>query len=146
MRLTDLELYRWKWHNEVYLKYKRVQEAKNQLPLSSYWKEYAAFISVLPRQVGKTTMLGVMAKDIAKESFIQIVVPTEYMVNSFFTTTGLGRNYVCSVETWFSKRSLQLSSEYAHLLVDEFGFIDGFKLRDMLNNDWKSVTMVSTLK
>ena len=146
MRQTDLELYRWKWHNEVYLQYKRVQSARESLPLSSYWMEYGAFVSVLPRQTGKTTMLGVIAQKLSTESFIQIIVSSDNMKQNFLAKTGLGKNYVCSIEEWLSRLSLQCAAEYSHLLVDEFDFIDSFKLKKVLNNEWKSVTMVSTLK
>lgn len=146
MRLTDLELYRWKWHNEVYLQFKRVQAARRSLPLLSYWKEYGAFISMLPRQVGKTTMLGEIAKKLSEESFIQIVVPTEKMAQNFSVKTGLGTNYVCTINTWLSRLSLQLSTEYAHLIVDEFNFIEKNKLDALLDRKWTSVSMASTLK
>jgi len=147
VRQTDLELYRWKWHNEVYLKFKRVQAVRSQMLLSSYWKEYGAFVSVLPRQLGKTTMLGVIAKHLLQIEghAVQIIVPTSHMKLSVANKIQLPSNYIKSVVEFVGSNQSDLSSA-KHLLVDEFDFIDRMHLIMVLDNDWKSVTMVSTLR
>ena len=59
MRLTDLELYRWKFHNDIYIHTTKKWYPSNYpgISWSQYWKEFGAFVSVLPRQCGKSNMI-----------------------------------------------------------------------------------------
>ena len=59
MKHIDLEMYRWRFYNDTY-----IHTTKNMRPdinpvysWLGYWKEYGAFVSVLPRQSGKSKMI-----------------------------------------------------------------------------------------
>jgi hypothetical protein len=146
MRQTDLELYRWKFHNDIYMKYKRVQEAKSQMPLFSYWKQEAAFISVLPRQSGKTHMLSdiIMEFDCRKEDYI-IFVPSDSIRMVISNNFRIKRNQII-IATNDVSRIFTIVPSKTHMLVDEFDLIERTTLNNILNYDWRSVTMVSTLR
>jgi hypothetical protein len=149
MKITDIELYRWKWHNEVYIHAVKKHHT-SFIGSDIYWREYGAFCSVLPRQSGKTSMLIQISRifDEKKEIWL-ILTPNQGMADAIkqkyllpkekvFSASGPGfLNLIRSVVTPFSD---------IHLLVDEFLFIKELgKLHLALNNPWKSVTMVSSL-
>ena len=165
MRYIDLELHRWQWqwHNEVYLQAKRIKDASKTMPLPLYWKEYGAFVSVIPRQLGKTTMIGEIINylsqsvllhnkyDINDEDFIMddvlVVVPTRRMINFVVSKIGIPRRCVCSINGFCWYRNVKdTKNPQKHLFVDEFDFIDRKDISHLLDWNWKSVTMVSSLK
>lgn len=146
MNYIDLELYRWKWHNEVYLKYKRVQELKKNCSKSLYWKEHGAFVSVLPRQIGKSKMLSKMV-DIFKsreEDYFCIVPSLNHI--SLATKYNVPCSKMASARAWIVNKYGSGRPLHLHLLVDEFDYINKDDLMKLLDYDWNSVSMVSTLK
>ena len=77
MRLTDLELLRWKLFHEEHIKQPYIVERKLQTTRIDYWKELGSFVSTLPRQSGKTTMLLEIANRFIKDDEAYFVlVPT----------------------------------------------------------------------
>lgn len=147
MHYTDLELYRWKWHNEVYLKFKRVQAVKYQLPLSSYWKEFGAFVSVLPRQIGKSTMIATMTRIFeGKEEPFIVMVPNMRMALHFCTNQNVSYKNVGADAEWVVSYAKSKLPHITNLLIDEFDFISEDDMNKMLSYDWSSVSMASSLK
>lgn len=119
------------------------------MPLFSYWKEYAAFISVLPRQSGKSTMLKDMVHqfDSRNENHV-IFVPNESIQKCLIANVfPNGRNKIKPVSFSRIDRLLQgIIYSDMHLLVDEFDMIERPTLDSLLNRNWRSVSMVSTLR
>src|SRR3989344_8748576 len=131
MRQTDLELYRWKFHNDIYMKFKRVQEAKSQMPLFSYWKEVAAFVSVLPRQVGKTTMIDTITKSLSNNAPYIIVTPSTSMARALISNFGFKPAVVHVAERMIPHiPSMAFGICHTHLFVDEFDSINRKTLDD----------------
>lgn len=150
MRLTDLELYRWKFHNDIYVHTTNKYRPGNYPLLNwfQYWIEHGAFVSILPRQSGKSQMIITIINhnDGEKEDY-RIICSTR---SGFprFTKAGLDRNKM------FEGRSVKkgfhlfqgIKHEEINLFVDEFEHIDMKNhLIHILNYPWKSVTMVSSL-
>lgn len=151
MRHVDLELYRWKWHHDIYMHTQRTKRLPWQ-SLYSYWTEVAAFTSVLPRQVGKSQMLIKLIKYFGEDDEECIVIePTNRMAQTFrhrLKKEGLGR-IKCFAALNISKGGAELKGlkhKNIHLLVDEFLHIDKKNhLMHILNFPWKTVTMVSSI-
>ena len=142
MKQTDLEIFRWKWHNDVHMKKKNVKIFDAGWARIVFWKEYAAFTSIMPRQSGKTTMLGQMA-NILLDDGKQILVFAENK-NSFYSKTGISRELIQS--EWFSSARMSCQNTLdTHLLVDDFIHIRKSILNELLDKDWASVTMVGSL-
>jgi len=140
MRQADLELYRWKVHNQIYVP--SMLKHKPPHSLYSWWSDYAAFTSVLPRQTGKTNMLSILVNEFKKkgEKYI-IMVPNVFHKQAFrlkndkhvIPAKAIGVNGFGTVHNG------------SHLLVDEFMFIDRKIIRVALSINWKTVTMVGSL-
>ncbi|KKL21659.1 hypothetical protein LCGC14_2443240, partial [marine sediment metagenome] len=91
MRLTDLELYRWKFHNDIYI-HTIKSWCPGNYPGSSwfqYWKEHGAFISVLPRQSGKSQMIVTMINSLPKENYV--IICAYRQANVSFRQAGFDR-------------------------------------------------------
>lgn len=148
MKLTDLELYRWKYHHDIYMNIKRVQDARktSQRP-SLFWKEFGAFVSVLPRQVGKTTMLQTIVNNLPESTPYIIVSPTSSMANSLMHNFKFPSANVYIVDRLLKQLpGISIGKVMnSYLLIDEFDYMRRGDLDNILNYYWKSVTMVSTL-
>lgn len=153
MRLTDLELYRWRFHNDMYI-HTVSQHRPDNYPMmtwSQYWKEYGAFVSVLPRQSGKSQMLVLLAKSITnKENELSgdyLIVCDFREAKTSFIQAGLDWKKILNAKS-IGRGSLSgIQHSGIHLMIDEFDFIcKKNHLIHVLNHPWKSVTMVSTLK
>lgn len=130
MRQTDLELYRHKIHNLT----RKKPDFFVMLPCN-YWLEYGAFVSILPRQCGKTEMLVTITKNYSKDGE-KIAVYCKQYDSRFAGILG-------AVEL----KGISLHGICYHdynLIIDEFDFINNEKLRNIIDHPWKSVTMVSS--
>lgn len=143
MRETDLELHRWKWHN-LQLKSRKKNHLFN-MSCCAFWRELGAFISVMPRQSGKSTMLMRMVSilsDVSEDqSNFLFVVPTanqKRLADALF--------YPYTVHTAFDHNILiRRNFKNCHLMVDEFAHIKRADLDKWLDYNWRSVTMVSSI-
>lgn len=143
MKQIDLELYRWGWHNLTKPKY----DVKKYGSSLYYWREYGAFISVTPRQSGKTAMLGIIIKNILrnnKSDKIIVIVPSISMIVNFCKITKYNSNTVYS-PSGFMNTTHKINFNDTNLIIDDFYGINKLKLNIIINNMWKSVTMVSSL-
>jgi len=151
MRLTDLELYRWKFHHDVYIHTTNKYRPGNY-PSSTwymYWKEYGAFVSVLPRQVGKTRMIETLLNHVIGEQEDYRIICAQRVVRLGFCQRGFSKNKVLDAK-WITKganhKLTNIDHQDINLFVDEFEYIDTKNhLCHILNYPWKSVTMVSSL-
>jgi hypothetical protein len=146
MNMTDLELYRWKIFRDIYLKQSSVQNSRNVSSMSHYWKNIAAFTSVLPRRVGKTNMLCKMVEIIAATGDNVYIIPLNMTCKTYIYKM-LRRHFYgtvpnnCKVVFTSDVKSLK-----GHLFIDEFLYFDNKILNKILDNQWETVTMVSGLK
>lgn len=148
MRHVDLELYRWKWHHDIYMHTRRAKLLAPWQSQYSYWTEVAAFTSVLPRQVGKSTMLMTLINTFRESNEEYAVIsPTNRMRATF--AHKLKSLDVCYTATHITKSGNPLrglNHKKTHLLVDEFLHIDKKNhLMHILDFPWKTVTMVSSI-
>lgn len=132
MNIIDLELYKWHWQN-----------------LTKISRE--PFISTLPRQSGKTTMLMKMANilDNNRENFL-IIVPTmnekqliknKYKIDDskiFILPKSL------AAAGFVLKNSGINNYKDINLLVDEYTCYNIYAIKELLRLQWKSISMVGT--
>lgn len=147
MRHTDLELYRWKYHHDVYLpsNKNRAKYFKNSLP--QWWSEHAAFISTLPRQVGKSGMLATLIAHLTErmEDYL-VVVPNLNMQKIFLQNTGVSRQFVIPATSMYDRCFDGVAANKINLLIDEYQWLDKPRIISLLDYDWKTVTMAGTLR
>lgn len=142
MRQTDLEIYRWQVHNNFGLRPVSNTGHINR----AHWKEHGAFVSVLPRQSGKSIMLGKMF-DIRRkqEEDALVITRTTQDAKDFSNKTGI---HISNIQTVDRVLLLYWGKYIAdtHIFIDEFMHMDKSTLEQLLDWRWKSVTMVGTLK
>lgn len=153
MRHVDLELYRWKYHNDLYI-HSVARWRPDAYPIMnwvSYWKEYGAFVSVLPRQSGKSDMLIKIYQELKRKEATDsvLLVCGHKQAIPRFIKDGISRKEIYyppgaqSLGRGFCKTAYR----WTHLLIDEFDVIDRKNhLIHILDCPWKSVTMVSSLR
>ena len=151
MNLIDLELYKWQLHrmgafNSLKLKSRSVGISK-----LAWWAEGGAFISMMPRQSGKTEMMIRMAKIFQKENqeFL-FVVPYSDMKKDILRRFPINENKIevlMTATTAFNFGRVP-SREYknTNLLIDEYNLLHKDALKNLFNMDWKSVSMTGGLK
>jgi thymidine kinase len=132
MNVIDLELYRWQWHN---LKYKD-----------------EPFIATLPKQSGKTTMLGRITRILEnnRQDFV-FVVSTEANRNIINRQYGINKDKILVFPPVLASANFVLQTQGVdykdkHLLIDEYTFYSPHALKELLRMKWKSVVMAGTLK
>lgn len=143
MRMSDLELYKWKLHNDVYTKMQSTNSFKQSMPLYMFWRDFGAFVSIAPRLSGKTTMLANLSKyfKLSGKNHILIVNSIndlQYMCGHF----KISRDNVYLPEP-NSMHGINYNN--TNLMIDEFMCIDKKILNRILDNNWESVTLVSSL-
>jgi hypothetical protein len=153
MKLIDLEMYRWRFHNDMYVHTRNQFRPDKYPPITwvQYWKEHGAFVSVLPRQSGKSTMLTILAKSIANRENEMCgdyrIVCSFFRHNNIFTHAGLDRKKILNGRSVRKGMLDGLQHSDIHLMIDEFDYLDmNNHLIHVLDYPWKSVTMVSSLK
>lgn len=143
MRQTDLEFHRWKFHNLTKLsKNKRHRHCSWRC----YWQEHGAFGSLLPRQSGKTNLILDMIGNIKSrdEDYLLAVLRPQDKIRM------LAQNR-CSLKIGSVIHGAEVDNRLCgrcnsvHLFVDEFAYFNDDHLRKLLDNPWKSVTMVSSI-
>ena len=142
MRLTDLEFYRWRFQNNFHL---TSRQKHCNMSWLEYWQEYGAFTSILPRQVGKSTMLKNMVDFLVsrEENDIWIVCNNLKAADHLVYNIGIHK-YMVFVNMHASCKMITEKTSGVHLFMDEFLYTDGWE--DFLKRPWKSVTLISTLK
>ncbi len=144
MRQTDLELYRWKWHRDVYINKKGPRNHYSKSGCGLYWKEFGAFISIMPRQCGKTTMIGQMMRMCEEDGEkVFAIVSGPHAIKYFCNTTGA---HTCDVTYSYDSNIPYLDICNTNLFLDEFTYFRSGDVDTILSNQWKSITMVGTLK
>src|SRR5574342_1380688 len=100
MNIIDLELYRWQLHRLGAFNTLKLKPRSMGLSKLTWWMEYGAFISILPRQSGKTEMLIRMAKILQeeKEPFI-FVVPTKTIKDNILQRLNIDPNKIEIIQT-----------------------------------------------
>lgn len=146
MKQVDLELYRWKFHNTVYAP--SVAKHKYHCGLSMWWREYGAFVSVLPRQSGKTTrFIKTIADDFEKkDEHYMIFTHNRGAAKSLHHLTGISERKITPISSMYNDCFNGIMTGEVNLLIDEFMSIDDVRRNMLLDHEWKSVTMISTLK
>lgn len=134
MNQSDLEMFRHKVHNLT-----RRKNTGISTDLFTYWMEYGAFISIMPRQSGKTFMLEKIAQNYLNKGEKVIVLSTN---------SNIRKNRFNGVPKFYCKTypSKGITHEEYNLIVDEFDFVSKSYLKDTLSHNWKSVTMASSKK
>lgn len=148
MNQVDLELYRWKFHNTVYAPSIAKRKYRHSIGMSSWWREYGAFVSVLPRQSGKSTrFIKTLVNDFERtgEDYM-IVVPKQGMAKSLAHMTRINAQKITAIGSMYEHCFDGIATREVNLLIDEFMFIDDIRRNMLLDHDWKSVTMIGTLK
>jgi len=142
MNYMDLELYRWKYHHDIYLP----SIKKYTSAIDIWWQEYGAFVSTVPRQSGKTNMLGKLAYIFdSRNEYFMVVVPTQKYVKAFVNRTGVDRMRVTAATSMYDRCFDGIRTRDIHLLIDEYQRVDKPAIRELLNHDWKTVTMAGTM-
>jgi len=150
MNFTDLELYKWKVFRDIHLNKKSIISLKYKMSFSSYWKEYAAFMSILPRRFGKTKMLCDMITNIMATSNNNVFVVSHNKIALAHLKRRLRqsiKNTNTIVFSTYNNDSNMLGYNFGNydLIIDNFLLIDQNKLNAILNNAWKTVTMASSM-
>ena len=139
MNQTDLEIYRWKLHN-------RFVNKSPPSPISSaheYWGEYGAFVSIMPRQSGKSTMIKRMIDILADDGESDVVVIAvnnthkAYLVNNI----GIAEDIIGCADSY--DYGPVGSKGSCHLFVDEFMYIGNVQYKNL---NWKTMTLVGSLR
>lgn len=132
MRQADLEMFRHKIHNIT------KKSVVGNTQLYTYWMEYGAFISIMPRQSGKTMMLERIAKNYL-ESGEKVIIVTDWAKGKFS-----GMRKISSI--LLVNRCSGIKFNEYNLIIDEFDFISRKCFIDILNYKWKTVTMAGSKK
>lgn len=157
MNIIDLEYFRWKMFKTLYLSKNSTMGLKYKMDLPRYWKEHGSFASILPRQTGKTHMLGNMAVEMINDGGKVMIVCVNKHVSSAFTnmlkksscivspsiveillTTGSG---VADIRYKMSG----IKPEEYNLVIDEFLYIRPDKIDELFSYAWETVTMASSM-
>lgn len=141
MRLIDLELYKWKWFHNIHLKINQTC-AEN---LIDRWKETDAFVSILPRRSGKTTMVKMLEYQFKSniEDYL-IVVPSVTGMHRAIRCHNFDTKHILSVSQALIDQGFFRNN--CNLIIDEFTSIDEMNLDKLLDHNWKTVTMIGTLR
>jgi hypothetical protein len=155
MRYIDIELYRWKFHHDIYMKrkdprfYKQNKSFTNSnVRMQYYWKELGAFISIIPRGSGKSTMLTILAKEFEKNKEKFIIVTPDAQMKGHMISMGIQNKNVISARSYDEStiiRTIGSSPIFCNLMIDEFNLLPKATLDDILGYNWKTVTMVGSL-
>lgn len=144
MNYIDLELYRWRYHNTVHIH--TIPKIYN---FAQYWKEYGAFVSTVPRGVGKTESIIKLVKTLMSKNCSEdivgeflIVVPSPIYVRKFLKA----QIHPDNIKFASSLRLEGLNLKDTHLFIDEYDYVSKNLLDGILNHPWKSVSMFSTLR
>ena len=136
MSLIDLEILKWRyfrtWHTNTANK-------AQYTSLSRYWMESGAFLSILPRQSGKTTAMIKMATDIIQSGEKACL----FVLNRHIAEQIQGRNPLLKGHVFTNWYPPGVRSNY-HCFIDEFML--NKQLDSILTNDWKSVTGLSSMR
>lgn len=145
MRHTDLELYRWKFHNTVYAP--SVAKHQTHVSRSGWWREHGAFVSVLPRGCGKTSIFikTIINEFKSKAEHYMVVAHNSSRVKSLAYMLEADK-HVTSLTSMYNDCFNGCATMDVHLVLDEFMLMDDTRRNILLDNDWKSVTMISSLK
>lgn len=147
MKYIDLELNRWMYHNTVHV---HTAYARSTSEYHSYWKEHGAFVSTLPRQVGKTEAIvkiakTIMSKNCPKDFIGEVLVVVPALQYKSFLQARIHPDKVKSAHNLEQElQGMNLSN--THLFIDEYDFIPKTTLNNILDHPWKSVSMFSTLR
>jgi hypothetical protein len=145
MRYIDIEMYKWKWHHDVYL------INKQKFPYFSwngYWLEGAAFVSIMPRRTGKTQMIIMLTQHMEKKLENYRVVCQNIMTKEGLARRGVDihRIEICSRFGTNDNPFRGINHKDTNLLIDEFTHISKKNhLLHILDFPWKTVTMVGSL-
>lgn len=128
-QLQDLEKQRWVVHNKL----------RELLNHPRNWLESDAFVSVLPRRHGKTTLLNSIKTDLLAAGE-NVIVATSLPEQTF----GYQPDKSKTVRLPFTTTLMGLSTTDAHLLIEEFTLLGAEELQELLSREWKSVSMFGT--
>lgn len=146
MKHIDLEMYRWKFHNDIYLPSIR-GKTNNTCSMAYWWQEYGAFVSTLPRQVGKTSMLGLLVNYFSENNeFYMLVAPNKKMADNLISKTRVSSKNITLASDLYNHCFNGVQTSIVNILVDEYQFLERAQVANLLDNNWKSVTMVGTLR
>ena len=114
----------------------------------AWWVEEGAFISMLPRQSGKTEMLIRMAKifQSEKEDFVFAVHHSATKIN-ILRRFPINSNKVEVITGAIAGNMFDGMENISdtHLLVDEYMYVNKNSLKAIISQDWKSISMVGGL-
>ncbi len=148
MNIVDLELYRWQLHR---FKSHTVVKLKTRTFSHQGWWENFAFVSMLPRQSGKTEMIIRMAKILNEqgEDFI-IVVPNEQFKKNILGRSHIDNSLIEVIPTASAALNFYFKNINDHskvnLLVDEYQLLHKDALKGLFRYNWSSVSVVGGLK
>lgn len=144
MRHTDLELYRWKYHHDIYLPSIKSQKQRCN-SYYQWWHEYGAFISMLPRQVGKTNMLISLANNFSESG-------EDYLFVAHNNRRAEGIKQQCGLVHVVGPGGIYegcfngILTTKVNLLVDEYNSIEKHIMIELLDRNWNTVSMAGTLR
>lgn len=140
MRHGELEMYRWKYHRDIYIP--SVIKHKSHCTNRAWWKDYAAFTSIMPRQSGKTYMLSTLAKTLeSRGEGCLFIVPDSTM------GMNVSMNYWVNTTTFDEfRRDSSMAFSDINLFVDEFEQFDQKNIDYLFDFEWKSVTMTGSMR
>lgn len=150
MNIVDLELYKWQLHRLGAFGIPKLKPRNMGISKFSWWMEYGAFISMLPRQSGKTEMLIRMAKMFQTEgqNFL-FVVPNATMRNEILRRFSIDPKHIEVVMTAtlsFNFKYMDTRPQHTNLLVDEYTLLHNDAIKGLFKMDWKSISMTGGLK
>jgi hypothetical protein len=130
------------------MKQDHIQALRSQMKLADWWKECGAFISIMPRQIGKTEMLIKLTRHFENNNERYVVAVYNQIQKRNTECLGIRPKNVKVASSHVSSTFMPTISEISecNLLVDEFMCIDKEILDDLLSYNWKTVTMVGTLR
>lgn len=133
--LQDLKRQEWVLHQKL-AKY----WTKTGLNLYEWWLEYGAFICQMPRRSGKSTLLVSLANDLVQRSPVFVAAGFADARN-LLGSMGLSSR-VSHLTLPFQDKLKGVSG--GHLFVDEYTFLGGAELAELLNHNWDSVSLFGT--
>lgn len=144
MKHTDLEMYRWKFHHDVYLpSIKSLKQRRHSC--YQWWYEYGAFVSMLPRQVGKTNMLVALVNNFNESGEHYLFVAHDNRRAEDIRQKH-GLTHVVGPGGVYEGCFDGVLTANINLLIDEYNLIEKHVIIELLDRDWNTVSMAGTLR
>lgn len=145
MKTIAVEKLKYELHQE-FLKENFAQEMKKLYETNKYWKEIGAFTCVSPRRSGKTTLIKKLSNELLEKNE-QVLILTYTIAQANELISNFKQHPGLSVFAFRDQDQLRgINFSRYNLFIDEFLYIDSNVINSILNYQWLSVNLFSSLK